>query len=301
MRLLVTVVVLGAILLAGGLLYRMSKESGQEAQVAGWAHSLVWEALGLQVTPEFSNSVARMDPADSQRWVVVGDVEAQGRPELEYVAGLRMTCGDARSRECWRLEDLFVGELSLVSEGMGDPRALAALWTEAERRQQAAVVTQEPASVAPEPEPSAAGAGGATLDEAPAGTGAAATSEDADSVADSTTELPLVVSSDVPEEAAAASDAADPSNTTASNTAVPAPADNGLASSGEAVPDDWFNTGSTTYLGADPEQVADAEPSDVDAGDVDAGDAEANEESASDARPVLNPPLPRGRPSGLAN
>ena len=125
-------IVLAVILAAAGMVYMQSRDAKREAQVVGWARSLVWQSLGLPVTPRFAEALAREDKGDPGRWIVSGDFEVEGgtgQPagSLSFVAALRQVCGDARSRDCWSLQDLIVEERAVVNDAVLDLKALSDL------------------------------------------------------------------------------------------------------------------------------------------------------------------------------
>ena len=106
------------------------KQSKKDEVIIGWAHSLVWEALGGQVAPEFFHTSIERD-AGGRGWVVKGKVKQ--RYELEassrepYVAMIERVCGFKGLAACWRLTDLEITGEKVALGGLQDRIGLAAL------------------------------------------------------------------------------------------------------------------------------------------------------------------------------
>lgn len=105
------------------------KQSKKDEVIIGWAHSLVWEALGGQVTPKFFHTSIERH-AGERSWVVKGKVgqryglEASRRKP--YVAIIERVCGFKELASCWRLNDLEITGVKVALGGTQDRTGPAA-------------------------------------------------------------------------------------------------------------------------------------------------------------------------------
>jgi SH3-like domain-containing protein len=103
-----------------------AKQSKKDEVIMGWAHSLVWVALGGQVAPEFFHTSIERG-AGGRGWVVKGKVKQRYKLEASsrepYVAIIERVCGFKELAACWRLTDLEITgrkvALGRLQDGIG--------------------------------------------------------------------------------------------------------------------------------------------------------------------------------------
>ena len=130
MRLILPLVLLSLTLIGVAMFLQWSEQAKRDSLAAGWAHSLIWHALGLAQQPSFDNTQLRRDHDQGHSWRVAGqlrmDSKLIGDGPVSYVASLGRVCEDDSSRDCWMLRDLTVGELALMRNGTLNSLALPA-------------------------------------------------------------------------------------------------------------------------------------------------------------------------------
>ena len=93
------------------VLHRVLTEDKNQQAVVAWSNSLVWDALGTEVIPDFADQETQLRSATGT-WLVSGRLSyrrgAAAVVRGTYVASIRQVCPSRTTRECWELTRLAI-------------------------------------------------------------------------------------------------------------------------------------------------------------------------------------------------